>query len=224
VSAPLKKTKVPGVYRRGRRYAVLYRDPYGRQRSRAAATLAEARLLKSALTAEVARGEYRALSGVTFAEYFPEWIASYAGRTSRGFREQTRQEYKRDLERHALPFFGPLKLAEVEPRDVKRFIGQLIGLGLTSSSVRRRLAPLRALFATAVEDGLIRSNPISRIPWGAFTRSHAAAASYSWIRPPNRSRRRMGVADAAGAPRVDGIVSGGSGARRSSARCGLCSL
>ncbi len=163
VSAPLKKTKVPGVYRRGHRYAVMYRDPYGRQRSRAAATLAEARLLKSALTAEVARGEYRALSGVTFAEYFPEWIASYAGRTSRGFREQTRQEYKRDLERHALPFFGPLKLAEVEPRDVKRFIGQLIGLGLTSSSVRRRMAPLRTLFATAVEDGLIRSNPTSRI-------------------------------------------------------------
>jgi len=163
VSAPLKKTKVPGVYRRGRRYAVLYRDPYGRQRSRAAATLAEARLLKSALTADVARGEYRALSGITFAEYLPEWIASYPGRTSRGFREQTRQEYKRDLERHALPFFGPMKLAEVEPRDVKRFIGSLIGLGLTSSSVRRRMAPVRALFATAVEDGLIRSNPTSRI-------------------------------------------------------------
>jgi len=163
VSAPLKKTKVPGVYRRGRRYVVLYRDPYGRQRSRAAATLAEARLLKSALTADVARGEYRALSGVTFAEYLPEWIASYAGRTSRGFREQTRQEYKRDLERHALPFFGPMKLAEIEPRDIKRFIGQLIGLGLTSNSVRRRMAPLRALFATAVEDGLIRSNPTSRI-------------------------------------------------------------
>ncbi len=56
-----------------------------------------------------------------------------------------------------------MKLAEVEPRDVKRFIGQLIALGLTSNSVRRRLAPLRALFATAVEDGLIRSNPSSRI-------------------------------------------------------------
>lgn len=163
VSAPLRKTKVPGVYRRGRRYVVLYRDPYGRQRSRAASTLAEARLLKSALTADVARGEYRALSRVTFAEYLPEWIASYPGRTSRGFREQTRQEYRRDLERHALPFFGPMKLAEVEPRDVKRFIGQLIGLGLTSSSVRRRMAPVRALFATAVEDGLIRSNPTSRI-------------------------------------------------------------
>lgn len=163
MSASLEKTKVPGVYRRGGRYVVLYRDPYGRQRSRAAASLAEARLLKSALTAEVARGEYRALSGVTFADYLPEWLQSYAGRTSRGFREQTRQEYKRDLERHALPFFGPLKLAEVEPRDVKRFIGQLIGLGLTSNSVRRRLAPVRALFATAVEDGLIRSNPTSRI-------------------------------------------------------------
>lgn len=163
MSAPLKQTKVPGVYRRGSRYTVVYRDPSGRQRRRSAATLAEARLLKSALTADIARGDYRTLAATTFAEYLPEWIASYAGRTSRGFREQTRQEYKRDLERHALPFFGRMKLAEIEPRDVKRFIATLIALGLTSSSVRRRMAPLRALFATAVEDGLIRSNPASRI-------------------------------------------------------------
>lgn len=166
MSAPLTKTTVPGVYRRGGRYAVLYRDPYGRQRCRAAATLAEARLLKAALTADVARGEYRVLSDLTFADYLPEWIGSYAGRTSRGFREQTRREYLRHLERHALPFFGPLKLAEIEPRDVKRFIGELIKLNLKSNTVRRRIAPLRALFATAVEEGLIRSNPAAgiRIP------------------------------------------------------------
>jgi integrase len=163
VSAPLTKTKVPGVYRRGHRYTVVYRDPRGKQRRCSAATLAEARLLKSALTADVARGEFRALSGITFAEYLPDWIASYAGRTSRGFREHTRLEYKRDLERHALTFFGPMKLTEIEPRDIKRFISNLIALGLTSSSVRRRMAPVRALFATAVEDGLIRYNPASRV-------------------------------------------------------------
>src|SRR5262249_27563384 len=30
-------------------------------------------------------------------------------------------------------------------------------------------------------------------PWGALTWSHAAAASYSWMSPPRRSRRRMAV-------------------------------
>jgi len=166
MSAPLTRTKVPGVYRRGSRYAVVYRDRHGRQHQRSAASFAEARLLKAALATAVARGELYPLSRVTFAEYLPEWLCSYAGRTSCGLRAQTRLEYQRDLERHALPFFGRTRLSEIEPRDIKRFIQTLIDQGLRSSSVRRRLAPLRALLATAVEDGLIRSNPAAgvRVP------------------------------------------------------------
>jgi len=147
---------MPGVYRRGSRYAVIYRDRQGRQHKRSAASFADARLLKASLTA--ARGEY-ALSRVTLAEYLPEWLSTYAGRTSRGVRAQTKLEYQRDLERHALLFFANRPLAEIEPRDIKRFITSLIEQGLSRNSVRRRLAPLRALLATAVEDGLIRSNP-----------------------------------------------------------------
>jgi hypothetical protein len=44
------------VYRRSNRYAVVYRDRQGRQHQRSAASFAEARLLKSALAAAVARG------------------------------------------------------------------------------------------------------------------------------------------------------------------------
>ena len=157
--APLTRTKVPGVYRRGNRYAVIYRDRHGRQHQRSAASFAEARLLKSTLAAAVVHAEYPPVFQVTLAEYLPEWLSTYAGRTRLGVRAQTRLEYQLDLERHALPFFGRTKLSEIEPRDIKRFIATLIDQGLSSSSVRRRLAPLRALLATAVEDGLIRSNP-----------------------------------------------------------------
>lgn len=45
----LVKTKTPGIYKRGRRYVVVYRDSQGRQRKRFAQTLAEARDLKSTL-------------------------------------------------------------------------------------------------------------------------------------------------------------------------------
>ena len=58
----LVKTSTPGIYKRGSRYVVIFRDPHGRQRKRTARTLAEARDLKAALTADVKRGEYRALS------------------------------------------------------------------------------------------------------------------------------------------------------------------
>ena len=40
-----------------------------------------------------------------------------------------RSEYQRDLERHALQFFGRIRLAEIEPRDIKRFIATLINQG-----------------------------------------------------------------------------------------------
>src|SRR5262245_13765988 len=88
----LERTSTPGVFRRGGSYVVIYRDPSGRQRKRSARTLAEARDLKSALTTDVRRGEYREASRVTFADYWPSWIESYSGRTSRGFRETTRTE------------------------------------------------------------------------------------------------------------------------------------
>ncbi|MGH3114957.1 MAG: hypothetical protein ACRDOP_15955, partial [Gaiellaceae bacterium] len=67
MSAPMVKTSTPGVYKRGSRYVVTFRDPLGRQRKRSARTLSEARDLKATLTADVRRGEYRALSKVTFA-------------------------------------------------------------------------------------------------------------------------------------------------------------
>src|SRR5919199_3186064 len=85
----LVKTGTPGIYKRGSRYVVVYRDPAGQQRKRSARTLAEARELKATLTADVKRGEYRALSKVTFADYAAEWVESYTGRTSRGVRPET---------------------------------------------------------------------------------------------------------------------------------------
>jgi integrase len=96
---------------------------------------------------------------VTSGEYAPEWIANYTGRTSRGIRTETVADYRSDLERIAIPFFGRMHLAAIEPRDVKRLAAQLTASGLSAGSVRNALAPVRALLATAFEEGLIRSNP-----------------------------------------------------------------
>jgi len=59
----LVKTSTPGIYKRGGRYVVVFRDPHGKQRKRSAKTLAEARDLKAALTADVKRGEFGTLHG-----------------------------------------------------------------------------------------------------------------------------------------------------------------
>jgi integrase len=191
MSAPLVKTATPGIYKRGSRYVVVIRDPYGKQRKKSARTLAEARDLKSTLTADVARGEYRAVSKVGFTEYALEWIEHYGGRTSRGIREQTKADYKDRLEQYAIPFFGRMQLAAIEPRDLKRFAAHVAESGLTcrscrgeveqrlrcracagsglrpgrmaANSVRLALAPVKALLATAHEEGVIRGNPAAGV-------------------------------------------------------------
>ena len=91
----LVKTKTPGIFKKNNRYVVVFRDTSGRQRKRFARTLAEARDLKAVLTADVRRGEYRTLSKISFEDYATEWIEQYGGRTKRGLREATRDDYRR---------------------------------------------------------------------------------------------------------------------------------
>lgn len=163
MAAPFARTSVPGIYRRGGRYVVTFTDPSGRRRKRSAATMAEARALKSSLATDVARGDYRELSDVRFHDYAREWVTTYQGRTGRGIRATTLEEYRKDLENDAIPFFGRRRLAEIEPRDIKALARRLSDRGLAPATVRVIIAPVRALFATAAEDGLIRSNPCAGI-------------------------------------------------------------
>jgi integrase len=166
VTRRLERTSTPGIFKRGKRYVVRYRDLAGKDRKRAARTLVEARRLKASLSTDVARGEYRTVSDVRFSDYWPQWIDSYSGRTARGFRENTRAEYRRDLEREAAPYFGRMRLTEIEPQHIKRWLSGLAARGLAQSTVRSIFAPVRAMLADAAEEGTIRHNPAAgvRIP------------------------------------------------------------
>jgi integrase len=62
-----------------------------------------------------------------------------------------------------------MRLAEVEPAHVKRFLSKMAVDGYAAGTIRNALAPVRAMFADAAEDGIIRANPAAgvRIPSGA---------------------------------------------------------
>lgn len=173
MAAKLEPTATPGIFRRhvkgcagGRcscRYVVVWRHR-GRQHTDTFATFGEAREAKASRVA----GDGRPVARVTFGDYFAEWIESYAGRTARGFSETTRPEYRRPIKAHAVPRWEGWKLADVEPADVRELYGDLRKAGATTSGIRKLRAALSALFATAVEDGLIRSSPVVgvRVPTG----------------------------------------------------------
>jgi hypothetical protein len=184
----------PGIYKRGSRYVIRYRDHRGVSRKRFARTLAEARTVKAEVDADLARGEYRARSKVSFAEYAQSWLDGYQGRTSRDIRPETIAEYRRDLDGDAIPYFGRMPLAAIEPRTIKEYAAHIAGRGpacrtcsrwadgdpkrrtcktcggkgrmpgrVSANTVRLAVAPVRALLATAFEDGLIRANPAASV-------------------------------------------------------------
>ncbi len=128
MAARMERTKTPGIYKRGGRYVVVFRDGEGRQRKVAARTLDEARKVKSARSADVARGEFHPQSRERFREYAEAWVERYQGTGRRGFRESTRDDYRRLLREFAFPFFDERRrrrLSEVTPSDVAEFIGWL---------------------------------------------------------------------------------------------------
>jgi integrase len=172
MAAPMVKTKTPGIYKRGSRYLFSYRVD-GAQRWESFRTLHEARRAKSARHTDIERGEFEQRSRVTLRDYAEAWIERYLGRGRGGFREGTRDEYRRQLNTYALPYFGAAKLTEVTPSKIAAFVGHLCEqtkpaptkedkdrrVPLSDATVRSIMAPLRACLASAVREGLIRSNP-----------------------------------------------------------------
>ena len=152
------------------RYAAFIPHLSERDRDYARAQLAE--VTKAERLADIGRGEFEERSRVTLREYAEEWIERYLGRGRGGFREGTRDEYRRQLKQYIYPYFGDARLSEITPSRVAAFVGHLCeqtrpaptkrtrtAVPLSDATVRNIMAPLRACLATAVKEGLIRSNP-----------------------------------------------------------------
>lgn len=176
MAAKLEKTGEKGIYRAHRAdcavvdpkqrcscpYTVVWRHRK-KQYKKTFRTFKEAKEARGKRLA----GDSRPGSRDSFEDYARDWLASYRGRTKRGrISDRTRNLYRRDVERWAIPFFARFKLAEIEPPDVRAFVTHLEASGLRASTVRSVLAPVRAMLATAVEDGSLASNPAREIRVG----------------------------------------------------------
>jgi integrase len=160
----LIRTATPGIYRKGSRYVAVYRAG-GKQRKEFARTLAEARQVRAARVADDARGEFQVRTTIRLREFLSEWIDRYQGTGRRGFRESTREEYRRLLDAHAHRYFGErVRLVDVTPHTLAQFVAWLAdeakqGRRYSDATVRNIVIPVRAALATAQREGLIRHNP-----------------------------------------------------------------
>jgi integrase len=157
----LVPTATPGVYYRGSRYVVVWLHR-GRQHKASFRTYGEAREAKGKRDA----GERRPPTRVVLEGYYEQWIAGYAGRTARGFDERSRHLYARSITDHVLLRWRAWKLQDVEPRDVRDLFAAMRAAGHSTSAIRGVRAAVSAMFATAVEDGQLSTNPVRgvRIP------------------------------------------------------------
>jgi hypothetical protein len=166
----LVKTKTPGVFKRvdgnGRTigYACVYRSGT-RQRKRHARSYEEAKRIKRESETDRDRGELQERSAITFRRYLDEWVGRYRGQGRRGFRETTREEYRRLIGAYAHRYFpARLKLVDVSTYTLARFVDWLAdeeaqGKSLGDRTIANATIPLRAALATAKREGLIRHNP-----------------------------------------------------------------
>jgi integrase len=170
--AKLTKTSTPGIFRRhvkdcpnidgkGRcscNYAVPRRHR-GRQRMETYRTFEAARTAKGQQDA----GETKPKSKITFGEYFVDWIEVYAGRTERGFEEETRAEYRRSIENDALPLWEDLPMVEVDQSEVRRLYKSMVDAGKSHAAMKKTRGALSPLFNTAIEDRVIDINPVTGV-------------------------------------------------------------
>jgi hypothetical protein len=148
--------KRPGVGGKPR-YAALYRDPSGAKRSAGTfpskvlatkAAYSAAATIKKGTWIDTKHGK------VTFIEYVEQ-----AWWPSRHLEVSTRAAYRSNLDRHLIPYFGHYPLDAILPSTVQAWVTHALEGGLSPRSVRKYHTLQHGIFARAVRDRILLSNP-----------------------------------------------------------------
>ncbi|MFH9073225.1 tyrosine-type recombinase/integrase [Streptomyces alboflavus] len=141
----------------GMRYRARYVAPDGTERSRSfpdkQKRLAEAWL--NQIAADMNRGQYVDPSAgkVTFQQFATQWLASQTTDPA----TITAMELRFRL--HAFPYIGSRSLSAFQPGHIRTLARALKDSGIASSYQRVIFANVSAVFAAAVDDGIIGRNP-----------------------------------------------------------------
>jgi integrase len=106
--------------------------------------------------AEVIQGEWinPDAGRVLFGNYARDWIEERPG-----LRPKTVQLYRYLLRSHIDPAFGARSVADIKEPHVRRWRKNLLDADVSAVTVAKAYRLLKAIFNTAVDDGLIRRNP-----------------------------------------------------------------
>lgn len=71
--------------------------------------------------------------------------------------------YRGNLRLHLMPYFSKMKLCDIKPYDIKRFMEKLADDKLSNSTINSSCNTLKIIVSYAVSDGYIKLNPFSSV-------------------------------------------------------------
>lgn len=120
------------------------------------ATKTDARRWLSSIETDLARGDHFDMSAgsVKFGVYALRWL------DERPLRPRTREMYDSQLRKWILPRFESVALNDITTPDVRSWRAGLLETNLAENTVAKMYRLFRTVMETAVEDGLLRANPV----------------------------------------------------------------
>ena len=204
--------KDPGRRGRGKRWLAVWAGPDGREQTKAFARKGEADRYGPAMEADAARGAYvdPRKGTMTVREYAEtRWLPAQHHHA-----RNTGTVYRAHLSNQIFPLIGDRRIGTVTRTDIKSLVTALRALSgepLAPGTVRTVFAVLRAMFTSAVDDGIIAVNPCTRVPLPKVRKTAvepmpaAAVLALADAMPP---RFRVAVALGAGAGLREGEALG----------------
>ena len=88
-------------------------------------------------------------------EYYviEQWLPNHIVEAS------TLEGYTYQINKHLIPWFGPMRLIDITPADVREWIGSLIADGLAPKTIKNLKNQLSGIFTTALNDQIIHFHP-----------------------------------------------------------------
>ncbi|MGE3795693.1 MAG: tyrosine-type recombinase/integrase [Dehalococcoidia bacterium] len=154
----------------------------GREILRSFPTLAAARSWRAEATTAVRRGSLGAGQATTLREAADALIAgmregSVRNRSGDPYKPSVVRSYRRSLDGHVLPDLGAMRLTTVRRADVQRLCDRMVANGLSPSTVRNAILPLRVIYRRALRSGDVPASPLDHLDLPAVRGTRERIAS-----------------------------------------------
>jgi integrase len=131
-------------------------------------TLGEARAWRHESQVALRKGQLRSPARITLLEAGEAWLeAAEAGlvrtRTGEAYKPSAVRAYRQTLNQRAFPAVGSKRLTAISHTMLQDFADRLSAEGLSPSSVRNTILPLRAIFRRAYQRGEVAVNPTLKL-------------------------------------------------------------